>query len=281
VQRRLSEAGFGKLVVDGIVGARTVAVVKAYQAARALAPTGKIEGTLVAALAREPVPGAMPPRVLVVQSGAMPSNMDGTTYVSRSGMALEDYYRRWADVEVVSGQDNDQIVETVRRSTPALVHLVAAIRETSGLVFLDFARRRGGEGSGEISATVLDTLAKQLYAELPRPFLVLDIVRPSSTFDAALALGLRNALASDLLHLGGFSGVLATGLEQPWMLGTLAKAILAGLGRSGTMGALANTIRALFSTAPQTDEETVRDYALAYLGTALFAQDPDLPCMLY
>jgi hypothetical protein len=216
------------------------------------------------------------PRVLIVQSNAALSDHEYTSYGSRGGSNLAAHYAPYASVHVVDASF-ERAREALISGQPALVHLVASVRETGGIVFLDLARRRNSSEGGPLPTTALDTVVKRVYESSARPFLVLDIVRPSSTFDAALALSLRNSFASDLLHLGAFSGILATGLEQPRMLGGIAAAIEQALQKKTSMGSLAKAIRELYATP--TPQPNMIDTALAYLGTALFAQDPDLPCL--
>lgn len=283
VQQRLSEGGYGQARVDGIQGPVTTALVRSFQERHGLAPTGAIDGALVAAVARATSVDRSRPRVLIVQPGTDVDSSEQTSYASRGGRELAAYYHDWASVEMVPGADSGEVLAAVSRLRPALIHLVAAVRETRGMVFIDFARRRRVSEGTPINATSLDGAVKRLYSGRPRPFLVFDAVRPSSTFDAALALGWRNALATELHHLRGFSGILATGLEQGWMLGNVADAILEGLQQGGTMGSLAQTIRARFTRVAGAggEDRAVRDAALAYLGTALFAEDPQLPCLLF
>jgi hypothetical protein len=218
-------------------------------------------------------------RVLIVESSVALSDREHTSYLSRGGSNLAHRYEPYADVEVIDASF-ERLRDMITSFQPALIHLVASIRETSGIVFLDFARRRSSSEGRPITTVSLDGVVKRIYEFSARPFLILDIVRPSSTFEASLALGLRNSFASDLLHLGAFSGVLATGLEQPWMLGGLAGWIETCLRQHSSTGELARCIRELFASEPaRRDGSSVQDRAIAYLGTALFAQDTDLPCL--
>jgi hypothetical protein len=278
VQQRLRESQFGGMHADGILGPLTNEAIKRFQKAESLPQTGLIDRAVLSAIRQLPWDGKAPP-VLIVQSGAALSEYEYTSYSSRGASSLSSYYEPFADVEVVDGSF-ERMSQALAAYQPSLVHVVASVRETSGIVFLDFARRRSTSEGAPITTTALDTLVKRVYESSARPFLILDVVRPSSTFDASIALGLRNSFAADLLYFSSFSGVLATGFEQPRMLGNIAAAIGTHLREHCSMGILANEIRSLCALdAAQDRGSDAHDRVLAYLATALFAQDPDLPCL--
>ena len=281
VQSELIRTGAAGLTADDFLGPQTQAAIEAFQGRNALPTSGRIDAPLIDLLAKQRDPTQRRGRVLVAQAGRSLSADEEAGYASRGHQRDLAAYYAAAGAEVLTREVNDpvQLSEALKHFGPTLIHLVATVRQSQGMVFLDFVRRRQSSTGTQFTASLLDSLMKE--CDGPRPFLVLDIARPSSSFEAALALGLRNGFADDLLRLRTFSGVLASGLEQPALLGLLARTLGDTLARDVTMGALAMDVRALFSSEAATQAVgTEFDRVLAYLGTALFAENPDLPCTI-
>ena len=280
VQRALARAAKAPVFADGLMGPQTRRAIESFQRERGLAANGSIDAALIGALAKESGPASQRGRILVVQPDVAPSDTEDVTYIARAGSALPDYYKRLGAHVLTLADASAAVLDGAFRDV-TLIHLVMTVRATQGMVFLDFTRRRQSSAGEQLTPVLLDSLMKSFDRGRPRPFLILDIARPSSTFEAAIALGLRNVFASQLLKLRTFSAVLATGLEQPALLGTLAKTVISALDRDATMGSLAMDVRAQFTNPDaRSRARNELDLALAYLGTALFADDPDLPCTM-
>ena len=280
-QSELIRTGTAGLTADGFLGPQTRAAIAAFQGRHALPASGRIDALLIGLLAKQRDPAQRHGRVLVAQPGRSASADEEAGYASRGQRrdVADHYGGGGAEVRTLEITDAAQLAEALKRYRPTLLHLVATVRESQGMAVLDFVRRRQSSTGAQFTASLLDSLMKG--SDGPRPFLVLDIARPSSSFEAALALGLRNGFADDLLRLRTFTGVLASGLEQPALLGLLARTLGDTLAQDPTMGALAMGVRALFaSEAARQATGNELDLALAYLGTALFAENPDLPCTI-
>jgi hypothetical protein len=158
----------------------------------------------------------------------------------------------------------------------AVLHIVAAVREFSGGIFLDFEstegrieQRRGDEHSF-LTPTYLDRVLDSLKHP---PFVILDIARSDNDAEALRRLLLRNTYADHLFQLGNTCGVLACGLadrfSQEFTAGPLIREVMNG----APIGQVLRLVRANQQpTSPYSPFVT----ELPSLGAALFTDDPEI-----
>jgi hypothetical protein len=152
------------------------------------------------------------------------SSEDDVSITTSSGFRLEEVYFRHGIAPTIMHVDNVKVLfEAMNRNEPpALIHIVAAVREGSGGAYLDFASTTHrlesfGDGSsyGEASLTTASFLGRLLRG-LPRPpFVILDITHPLNAAEAVRMLLLRNIFATELFELGMVRGILGCGLATP------------------------------------------------------------------
>lgn len=235
------------------------------------------------------------PYVLVVR----PAEDDAEiSFEASSGMRLEWIYERSGiPVRVLHDPDPEVFLGAMAGQVPAIVHIVAAIRETNfGGAALDFesgSRRaslvsqqgmllkgrpiadvdRPGRGAG-LSMT-LAFLSRSLKGLSHPPFLVLDITSPPNLAETVRMLLLRNRFASDLFETGTVRGILGCGLAPPGARFEMTRDIVGTLTREGLPG-VCQVLRPgdgasrgdLLARAPIEE-------SLSRLGAALWTTDPD------
>lgn len=143
-------------------------------------------------------------------------------FESGSGSRLEDvYYNLGLKPEIsYSAGPNTLFKDLQSTPPPVLLHMVAAVREDSGGICLDFASTAHraesfniDSGLKELSITAFRL--DRMLASLPNaPFVVLDIGRPYNLTEAVRMLLLRNLFATQLFELGHVRGILACGLAN-------------------------------------------------------------------
>ncbi|CCD95598.1 hypothetical protein BRAO375_450004 [Bradyrhizobium sp. ORS 375] len=149
---------------------------------------------------------------------------DDVRIESASGFGLADVYlsRGTAPLET-EVSDVELLFKAINwRQSPELLHVVAAVREGSAGVYLDFASTShraqsfGIEPSyGRADLITAQFLSKMLGSLPHPPFIVLDVTHPHNDVEAARMLLLRNLFAAELFELADTRGVLACGLARP------------------------------------------------------------------
>lgn len=225
--------------------------------------------------ALEPPGDAVTPRVLVLKP--LEDEDVGSFAISDaadSGFAVESLYYEAVGFDRVStlkGPDLESIRSQVSAVRPAVIHIIAQLRETKSGVYLDFegADRRlrySSPQSFQIESFRSDSLNSETLSRLLyslRPLLILDITQPHNRADSTRMLLLRNRFAAELFQTGFFRAVLATGLEPSGTRQSLERLIVDHAKGNSTLGdlllAIHNQARAALVNA-----ET----------TALFTDDP-------
>jgi hypothetical protein len=158
----------------------------------------------------------------------------------------------------------------------AVIHIVAAVREFSGGIFLDFESTEGriyeerGLGFSFLTPTFLDRILASL--EQP-PFVILDIARSDNDAETLRRLLLRNTYADQLHRLGNTCGVLATGLADRFGQESLIDPLV----RQLTMGVpISMILRHIRANQQPTSPYHPLISELPSLGAALFADEPHL-----
>jgi Tfp pilus assembly protein PilF len=195
-----------------------------------------------------------------------------TNTETRAGVQLESIYARlpFAQVRVTESPDERELGELIDRVRPAVIHVVTSITDRYKGVMLEFD---DGPSSGPprlLSARALGGVLRSPKA-VP-PFVVLDIVRPSSDWETARALLMRNQFACELLYMEAALGILATGLAQPWDVSMQAEAIARHVVGTGSQRELTGALQGLFDGSP------AMDHRLGFAGTALFSPESEMPC---
>jgi cellulose synthase operon protein C len=184
------------------------------------------------------------------------------------------YYSLGIEPHISFNPDPERLFEELLYNTPppTLIHIIAAVRETSGGTYLDFvstARRTASfdfdSRISELSMTAF-RLDRILAALREPPFVVLDISRPYNMTEAVRMLLLRNLFATQLFELGHVRGVLGHGFAQPWERLTLSYKIVEFLVRHN----VAQAVHREDGPSPTKLEE-----ALPHLAAALWTNHPD------
>ncbi|MCK1700644.1 ATP-binding protein [Bradyrhizobium sp. 146] len=152
------------------------------------------------------------------------SSEDDVSISASSGFRLQDvYYSRGIKPFIMHVSDVKVLFDAINQNDPpALIHIVAAVREGSGGPYLDFASTThrlesigGGSSYGEASLTTAQFLGRLLRGLSRPPFVILDITHPLNAAEAVRMLLLRNMFATELFELGMARGVLGCGLATP------------------------------------------------------------------
>lgn len=189
-----------------------------------------------------------------------------------SGEQVEPvYHKEGARPQVVHRPDGSSLFRHLaKREGTALIHIVAAIRDSSIGPFLDFEstaeRTRHlatpNTDSVQLSASALD---RALAAVPQPPFLLLDIARPHNTAEAVRMLLLRNLFATQVFELGHVRGILGCGLGLPEDRAPLLRFILPRL--------LHDIVSTPLRLRPPPSRNLERD--LAWQAMALWSNNPD------
>jgi tetratricopeptide (TPR) repeat protein len=162
-------------------------------------------------------PGAIQ---LLIPSGSE----DDVRIESASGFSLASVYSGLGAAPIATDVSD---VELLFRAfnwnqPPELLHVVAAVREGSVGVYLDFGstshRVQSMEGGSRYSGAdqITASFLSKLLGNLPQPpFVVLDITHPRNDAEAVRMLLLRNIFAAELFEFGAARGVLGCGLARP------------------------------------------------------------------
>jgi len=167
------------------------------------------------------------------------SSEDDVSIAASSGFGLEEVYHRHGIKPGVIHVSNVNVLSEAmnRKEPPALVHIVAAVREGPSGAHLDFASTThrlesfgGGSNYGEASLTTASFLSRLFNGMSRPPFVILDITHPLNATEAVRMLLLRNIFATNLFELGMVRGILGCGLATPGerqeLSATIADALL-------------------------------------------------------
>jgi hypothetical protein len=271
IQRALNRCG-ATLHADGIYGPATVSAMTRF------AKDEKLPVGLRPTLARlrtlaAPEAGGTSAPILVVAPREFGYDADEAALSASTGVGPAQVYHVFGGhtgVEILREPTLPEFQEAMRRLTPSVVHLVCTLTEISGLTHIGFSRR---DQSSELMAA--PTLHRLLMTNGSiAPFLVLDVARPSSTWEAIACLLRRNQFATDLFYLEGLPGILATGIAQPFQALRLEQRIASLLVPGTSMRELVTALRGEVNT-----HEKPVDHLLAFTGAALFTAEPELPCL--
>jgi len=158
----------------------------------------------------------------------------------------------------------------------AVLHIVAAVREFSGGIFLDFESTEGRieQRRGEEHSFLTPTYLDRVLASLKQPpFVILDIAHPDNDAETVRRLLLRNSFADHLFQLGNTCGVLAAGLvdrfNQEFTAGPLIREVMNG-------APMAQVLRLVRANQQSTSPHYPLASELPSLGAALFSDHPDV-----
>jgi tetratricopeptide (TPR) repeat protein len=265
-----------KLTVDGFYGGITAAALQEFALENGIEE--RVPGTRIVRALRTRTRAVVPlseRRILVVQPRSLHLGPEEASYESRTGSSIEPSYQEApGETRILHEPTVNRLRKEIERFQPHALHFIAAMKSLRGLAYLEFTR-----AAEEKHDLITAPLLSQILQVRPRgaaaqPFVVLDIARPSSTWEAAYTLCLRNQFANDLFHsLETCSGVLATGIAQPWQQGDIGSRIARNLTQNASLGEIADALRASIPGTRPIDER------LAYTGTALFTAEPELPCI--
>jgi hypothetical protein len=140
-----------------------------------------------------------------------------------SGSSLESvYFGLGLKPSISYSPDPDTILKELLSSPfPVLLHIVAAMRESSGGLYLDFAggvhRAESFAGSSDAHELLITPFRlDRMLTSLPNPpFVILDITRPYNFTEGLRMLLQRNLFSTQLFELGHVRGILGCGLASP------------------------------------------------------------------
>jgi hypothetical protein len=175
------------------------------------------------------------------------------TFEAQSGGQLEEIYTRGGVRPSVSfNPDPVHLESELTHNAPAVIHIVAAIRESTGGMSLDFESSetrasvyadqetskqapRRSPSELHFTTTRLDRVLMKLRQP---PFVILDVARPKNMVEALRMLLLRNVFAAQLFEMGHVRGLLACGLAQPWERFEFTRMMVFALLEHGLPGAM-------------------------------------------
>lgn len=156
-----------------------------------------------------------------VQLLAPESGISEITSASVSGFGIDHLYRSYGiDPRILIGSA-DGPIRFSDGTSPIVLHITAAVRESSSGVYLDFSTseyRAASYGRAETVIQISLTAFRldRMLASFPfPPFVILDIGKPQNRAETVRMLFLRNLFAAQLFELGHVRGVLACGLAEP------------------------------------------------------------------
>jgi hypothetical protein len=196
------------------------------------------------------------------------------SFEAETGSQLEALYNekgiRPTVTRIISIADVQQELSSNR--APVLLHIVAAVREVAGAIYLDFSSTLHRIRTFEPDSVGLETsmttthLSNLLSGLKPPPFVVLDISRPYSPTEAVRMLLLRNRFATDLFELGNTRGILGCGLAAPRDRLAISSSIIEQLLYDTVSSGLGQ-----LRSEPMDDLEQI----LSRRAAALWTNDPD------
>ena len=275
VQQSLAKLGY-RILMDGFLGPQTERAILDYARDKRLDTQLMGPGVIAALRADVDRNGGASVRILVVKPKTEYEEVSSVSHESRAGVSIEDFYRSAGgrDLSVLESPGQEALFDAMKRTAPALVHFVCAVTETGGLPALTFDRSRSDTMVTRSFVTARSLASVLQSRKRTWPFIVLDVARPSSAWDAARCMLLRNHLASELFAIDGIGGVLATGLASSRDIHELSEQIANYAKPMRSQQEMATAVQSLFRSG---DDESRR---LAFRGTALFSSEPELPCLL-
>lgn len=206
------------------------------------------------------------------------SRRESNSYQGKAGVDLERlYYFAANTVPAVSyAPTPEQLLGELSGRPCAVLHIVAAVREFSGGIFLDFESTEGRieQRRGEEHSFLTPTYLDRVLASLKQPpFVILDIAHPDNDAETVRRLLLRNTFADHLFQLGNTCGVLAAGLvdrfNQEFTAGPLIREVMNG-------APMAQVLRLVRANQQSTSPYYPLASELPSLGAALFSDHPDV-----
>ena len=268
---RAVQAALGGLAVDGILGERTDAAIREFQAGHKLPLTGIPDVATVLRL-QSLRTGDHAPRVVVVRPSR---RLEHTAYrgARQSGVPVDWHYELAGfKVLVLESPTGEELQRTLERQPAAILHLNLGLVDHHGTPAIDLAPYAGLKGrsaaGGRLTGTALDSL---LPSRGLSPLVILDATAPQSRRELVTQLLLRNAFAGELVSCANVRAALAVGLRHYKFQKELTETLVTVLARGGTMRDL---LRETHAVGEGKDGP--------FLPPALFARHPDLrfpaPC---
>lgn len=281
IQTSLSKIG-QRVLVDGHWGPETAAAFERFAKSQGLASADlpdSISAREVSGLRRymASLQASQPEATVLVVKPRTENNFafSQVSHEANAGFSIE---RRYADrvhgrrVETMESPRWVDVQERIETTRPAIVHIICAVTEQRRVPFLSFERGRQ-DVSNLVTARYLCDMVRA--KKRTGPFVVLDVARPKSDWETMRCLLLRNHFATELLGVDGVSGVLATGLAQPWDVERQADILTRSVSYGSSQQELAAAIQKL-----SVQNEGDFDRRVAFGATALFSSEPELPCDL-
>ncbi|WZO96077.1 caspase family protein [Isosphaeraceae bacterium EP7] len=264
------------LLVDGQDGARLRNALRSFQSQQGLETTGTADATTRWALDRAwRLSRNQPPRsVLLIAADSQDSY---STLVPFKEAIRRIYRLAGYEVTVVSsrGPDLSEVRELLRDKPLSYIQIRAPLAAVSsiGICFSLSLPDQPSTKLNTLTSRDIDEFLKGLPESDLKPVVILNPPLPSSPFEAALQLFLKNAFASELFCLGNAPVILATGLEGL----DLPSDFLEDLIRNAAQGMSVGDILGMIRRSSSTGENRPRDIGapLFSIGTALFTRDPD------
>ncbi len=160
------------------------------------------------------VPGAV--QLVLPDSGASEISSSND-----SGFEVDQVYRGYGIDPVMTIGSSRGPEGSKLGTSPVLLHIVAALREASSGVYLDFSTSEYRAASLGQDATVFEISLTafrldRFLASFPLPpFIILDVGLPYNRAEAVRMLLLRNLFATQLFELGHVRGILGCGMANP------------------------------------------------------------------
>ena len=266
VQTMLTVLTEWDIPVDGALGPQTRAALRDFQERTGLRADGVLRRDVFDRLQSDVAARTERGTVVIVQP-SLERQVINLRSKSSSGADLRRHYEgNGLRTYVLEEPTVPHLRGAVEELRPAILHLSAALRETTAgveLTFLAGSRHDAHEPGDEFSVTAVNAVLGEVPTAMA-PVVILDIDSPFSAPEVFAQLELRNRFAGDLIAHGRCPAVLATGLVAGDPFG-FYDTLMGGLGKRDALCDIAAALQGL------------RSYGLtepAGAATALFTSLP-------
>ena len=270
------------LAVDGIFGPKTSACLRKFQGMAGVAESGQPDVPSRKALYERLLKSGASTRgrILVLQPN-MRATFTAETAYEMGGQSLAAEFYGGLDPVVLEDPHPLEIESAMEKVNPTVIHIVATVKDIQGgFIFLDFTRSAQEDRERLLGAAQLARLLHARPPGQPKPVIILDAATTFNPREDVRTIFLRNYYATELLHLDCASAVLGIGLGRHFEQAAVMNSVSQGLREGWPLSQVWRAIRKNWKPTGPGADGTIPCEAIAYLGSALFAEDPEMPIVL-
>ena len=270
------------LAVDGIFGPKTSASLRKFQATVGVSQTGQPDVASRNAIYQSLLKSGASARgrILVLQPN-MRATFTAETAYEMGGQSLAAEFYGGLDPVVLEDPHPLEIESAMEKVNPTVIHIVATVKDLQGgFIYLDFTRSLQEDRERLLGAAQLARLLHGRPGGQPKPIVILDAATTFNPREDVRTLFLRNYYATELLHLDCASAILGIGLGRHFEQAAVMNVVSQGLREGRPLSYIWRAIRKNWTAPPPGTETVIPRQAIAYLGAALLAEDPELPSVL-